>query len=55
MPRPTRDPQPQRRARTGRDPPEWTPPSWEELVRDHSARVYRLAYRLTGNRPMPRT
>ena len=26
------------------------PPSWEELVRDHSARVYRLAYRLTGNR-----
>jgi RNA polymerase sigma factor (sigma-70 family) len=30
--------------------PEWTPPSWEELVRDHSARVYRLAYRLTGNR-----
>ena len=31
--------------------PEWTPPSWEELVRDHGARVYRLAYRLTGNRP----
>ncbi len=30
--------------------PEWTPPSWEELVRDHSARVYRLSYRLTGNR-----
>ena len=28
---------------------EWTPPSWEEIVRDHSARVYRLAYRLTGN------
>lgn len=28
---------------------EWTPPTWEELVRDHSARVYRLAYRLTGN------
>jgi len=26
-----------------------TPPSWDELVRDHSARVYRLAYRLTGN------
>jgi RNA polymerase sigma factor (sigma-70 family) len=31
--------------------PAWTPPSWEELVRDHGARVYRLAYRLTGNRP----
>jgi RNA polymerase sigma factor (sigma-70 family) len=31
--------------------PVWTPPSWEELVRDHSARVFRLAYRLTGNRP----
>ena len=29
--------------------PEWTPPSWEEVVRQHSARVYRLAYRLTGN------
>ncbi|WP_375423266.1 RNA polymerase sigma factor SigE [uncultured Friedmanniella sp.] len=27
----------------------WVPPSWEEIVRDHSARVYRLAYRLTGN------
>ena len=27
----------------------WTPPSWEEIVREHSARVYRLAYRLTGN------
>ena len=26
----------------------WTPPSWEDIVRDHSARVYRLAYRLTG-------
>jgi RNA polymerase sigma-70 factor (ECF subfamily) len=28
----------------------WTPPTWDEVVRDHSARVYRLAYRLTGNR-----
>lgn len=28
----------------------WTPPTWEEVVRDHSARVFRLAYRLTGNR-----
>ncbi|GAB2569045.1 RNA polymerase sigma factor SigE [Microlunatus antarcticus] len=27
----------------------WEPPSWEEIVRDHSARVYRLSYRLTGN------
>jgi RNA polymerase sigma-70 factor (ECF subfamily) len=27
----------------------WTPPSWEEIVTQHSARVYRLAYRLTGN------
>ncbi|MCW2819165.1 MAG: polymerase, sigma 29 subunit, SigE, partial [Marmoricola sp.] len=24
-------------------------PSWEQIVTDHSARVYRLAYRLTGN------
>jgi RNA polymerase sigma-70 factor, ECF subfamily len=29
--------------------PDWTPPSWEEIVRAHSGRVYRLAYRLTGN------
>lgn len=29
--------------------PAWVPPSWEQIVRDHSARVYRLAYRLTGN------
>ena len=29
----------------------WEPPSWDEIVRTHSARVYRLAYRLTGNRP----
>ncbi len=28
---------------------DWVPPTWEELVRDHSARVFRLAYRLTGN------
>lgn len=29
--------------------PTWTAPTWQELVRDHSAQVYRLAYRLTGN------
>jgi RNA polymerase sigma-70 factor (ECF subfamily) len=29
--------------------PSWTPPTWEEVVQEHSARVYRLAYRLTGN------
>lgn len=29
--------------------PTWVPPSWEEIVREHSARVYRLAYRLTGD------
>ena len=28
----------------------WAPPTWEEVVRDHSARVFRLSYRLTGNR-----
>src|SRR3981189_3767302 len=33
-----------------RDPEaQWVPPSWDEIVRTHSARVYRLAYRLTGN------
>jgi len=29
--------------------PEWVPPTWEEIVRVHSARVYRLSLRLTGN------
>lgn len=29
--------------------PAWSPPTWEEIVREHSPRVYRLAYRLTGN------
>ncbi|MGY4721391.1 RNA polymerase sigma factor SigE [Naumannella cuiyingiana] len=28
---------------------EWSPPTWDEVVREHSGRVYRLAYRLTGN------
>ncbi len=27
----------------------WTPPTWEDIVRDHGDRVYRLAYRLSGN------
>jgi RNA polymerase sigma factor (sigma-70 family) len=34
----------------GPDPePQWELPSWDEIVRAHSARVYWLAYRLTGN------
>jgi len=28
---------------------EWQAPTWDEIVTQHSARVYRLAYRLTGN------
>ena len=36
-------------ARPEADQPDWTPPTWDEVVRTHSARVYRLAYRLTGN------
>lgn len=28
---------------------DWQAPSWDEVVTLHSARVYRLAYRLTGN------
>jgi RNA polymerase sigma-70 factor (ECF subfamily) len=28
----------------------WTPPTWDEIVREHSTRVFRLAYRLTGNK-----
>ncbi|MBO1754231.1 RNA polymerase sigma factor SigE [Allobranchiibius sp. CTAmp26] len=30
-------------------PAGWVPPTWEEIVTEHSARVYRLSYRLTGN------
>src|SRR3954449_5433143 len=30
-------------------PSDWQPPSWDEIVTEHSTRVYRLAYRLTGN------
>jgi RNA polymerase sigma factor (sigma-70 family) len=29
---------------------EWIAPSWDEIVRTHADRVYRLAYRLSGNR-----
>ncbi|TAM83044.1 MAG: RNA polymerase sigma factor SigE [Jatrophihabitans sp.] len=28
----------------------WTPPTWDEVVREHADRVYRLAFRLSGNR-----
>jgi RNA polymerase sigma-70 factor (ECF subfamily) len=28
----------------------WETPSWDEVVRTHADRVYRLAYRLSGNR-----
>ncbi|MCG2624488.1 RNA polymerase sigma factor SigE [Arthrobacter sp. I2-34] len=45
----------QLRQRAGRKSPagadqEWVRPTWEEVVTDHSAKVYRLAFRLTGNR-----
>ena len=30
-------------------PSVWTPPAWEDIVREHGDRVYRLAYRLAGN------
>ncbi|MCW2522734.1 MAG: polymerase sigma factor SigE [Frankiales bacterium] len=29
---------------------EWVAPSWDDIVRTHADRVYRLAYRLSGNR-----
>ncbi|MGA4508211.1 RNA polymerase sigma factor SigE [Propionibacteriaceae bacterium G1746] len=31
------------------DEQDWVAPTWEELVRDHSDMVYRVALRLTGN------
>jgi RNA polymerase sigma factor (sigma-70 family) len=33
-----------------RPTPTDTVPTWDQVVDDHSARVFRLAYRLTGNR-----
>ncbi|PWJ56189.1 RNA polymerase, sigma 29 subunit, SigE [Quadrisphaera granulorum] len=49
MPSPDGAPRPSAATPSPEEQP-WTPPSWDELVREHSARVHRLAYRLTGNR-----
>ena len=35
---------------SGQAPEQDAVPTWDEIVEQHSARVYRLAYRLTGNR-----
>jgi len=37
-------------ARAAADPASWVAPSWDDIVRQHADRVYRLAYRLSGNR-----
>jgi RNA polymerase sigma factor (sigma-70 family) len=37
--------------RIGSEPPApYAAPAWEDVVRDHGDRVFRLSYRLTGNR-----
>src|SRR6516164_10150981 len=42
--------EPENSGQADRDPgAQWVAPSWDTIVRTHSARVYRLAYRLTGN------
>jgi RNA polymerase sigma factor (sigma-70 family) len=46
---PTADSTPEPTVEATVEPTEWAAPSWDEVVRTHSARVYRLAYRLTGN------
>lgn len=41
------------RTEAAQDPTEqrpWAAPSWDEVVRNHGDRVYRLAFRLSGNR-----
>ena len=45
------DPQPTSASDSGDfgDSGPWIAPSWDDVVRTHSTRVYRLAYRLTGN------
>ena len=35
---------------SGQPNAEWTTPTWDEVVHNHSAKVFRLAYRLTGNK-----
>jgi RNA polymerase sigma-70 factor (ECF subfamily) len=37
-------------AAAGTDTGVWVPPTWDEVVRTHADRVYRLAFRLSGNR-----
>jgi RNA polymerase sigma factor (sigma-70 family) len=37
-------------AEAGPAAPAWEAPSWDDIVRTHADRVYRLAYRLSGNR-----
>ncbi len=32
------------------DHSDWVPPTWDEVVTNHSAKVFRLAFRLTGNK-----
>ncbi|MDO9455666.1 RNA polymerase sigma factor SigE [Nocardioides sp.] len=41
----------QERATVTDPAPQQGVPTWDEIVERHSDRVYRLAYRLTGNRP----
>lgn len=36
-------------ADSGTETVAWVAPAWEDIVRDHGDRVYRLAYRLAGN------
>jgi RNA polymerase sigma-70 factor (ECF subfamily) len=37
-------------SQTTPDSAAWVAPSWDDIVRQHADRVYRLAYRLSGNR-----
>lgn len=46
---PNRDPAPRYATLEHRTSPPWDPPTWEDVVAEHSTRVFRLAYRLTGN------
>ena len=41
--------QPAQQAKRDAQQAQWNLPTWEDIVHTHSARVYRLAYRLTGN------
>ena len=49
------DPTHESRGHAAAPPAPWAAPSWDDVVRDHGARVYRLAYPSPATSTTPRT